>query len=186
MENHSKEAMMIRRISFLLALGLATSACQPQAPSGEVVEDREVSPIAGAWRVVAVEDVTSEGEVTEIPTHESMVIFTDRYYSIAFSMGDRASLPFAERWAPTDAESLDRFGVMVVNTGIYQITPTTVVTSPLFALTPEFIGGAAEHEYTLEGNLLTLTATSVTSFDDVSLPQTTDDAVRILHLERIG
>ena len=176
---------MIRRCSFLLALGLATSACQPEAPPGEVVEDRGASPIAGAWRVVAVEDVTSDGEVTEIPTHESMVLFTDRYYSMAYSYGDHVSLPFAERWTPTDEESLDRFGLIVVNTGIYQITPTSLVTSPLFALTPEFIGGAAEHEYTLEGNLLTLTATSVTSFDDVSLPQTADDAVRILHLERI-
>jgi hypothetical protein len=176
---------MIRRYVPILAVALAVPACQSDVPPGEIVADRDVSPIAGAWRVMAVEEVTAEGEVAAIPTHESLVLFTDRYYSMAYSLGDRASLPFAERWAPTDAESLARIGAMVVNTGLYQITSNTLVTSPLFALTPEFIGGEGEYEYTLEGNALTLTTTTITSFDDVPLPLAEVGGTRVLRLERV-
>ncbi len=169
----------------LAGLSLALASCQPPDRADDSSQATETSPVEGAWRVTAIQEVSADGEVTETPTYESLVLFADGYYSIAFSLGDAPSQFFAERWAATEEESSARFQNIIVNTGTYELTGSSVVTEPLFALVPEFIGGVATYDVSVVGDELTLTAVNIVSDDGVQLPIFVQGGQWVLQLARM-
>ena len=172
------------RFVFLL-LFLATAACQPQAPVEQAVPQPERAPLEGAWRFVGGESISASGETTAVSMQESVMLFTARHYSIARSTGEERTAPYAERWTPTDPEQLARMNSIIVNAGTYEATPSSLVTRPLFALVPEFVGGTAEYEYELSGDTLTLTTTNIVSADGIQVPFLAEGGRETLRLERI-
>ncbi len=172
-------------VLLVLLLFLGVAACQQQAPLEQAIPEPETAPLEGAWRFVGGQTVAASGETTEVTIHESLMLFTAGHYSIARSAGEERIPPYAERWSPTDTEQLARMNSIVVNAGTYEATESSLVTRPLFALVPEFVGGTAEYEYELSGDTLTLTTTNIVSADDVQLPLIANGGRDIYTLERI-
>jgi len=176
---------MPRPICGLLALSLLFLACQAPPPPEQDAVPEPTTALEGAWHMVAIQDVSATGDTTDVPVYENLILFAGHHYSIAFSRGDHRSEYWAERWNATDDELLDRFHLITVNTGTYELTDATLVTHPMFALVPEFVGGTAEYGVVLTGDQLTLNSSSVVSVDGVQNPQIAEGGYRIHRLERI-
>jgi hypothetical protein len=177
----------MRRGSSLLsmaALALVLAACQSRAPAEQPTAEGE-RPLEGAWRIVGAQSVAASGKASDNPTQESLVLFADGHYSIAVAFGDKRVAPYAIRWRGTDAERLARISSIVVNAGTYEATPSTLVTRPLFALVPEFVGGSQEYQYELSGNRLTLRQSNLVSSDGVQNPDIVKGQRTVYTLERI-
>jgi hypothetical protein len=66
--------MKSARIAFAaFIIGLVACSEQPA---------KQPDPLNGAWRLVAMHLIFEDGKRVEIPTHESLFIFADGYYSI--------------------------------------------------------------------------------------------------------
>jgi hypothetical protein len=111
-----------------------------------------------------------DGKRVEVPSHESLFIFADGYYSIGYAFGEAGSAPYAERWHPTDSEKLNRFGSVIVNAGSYRITDSQIEAHPLFALAPEFVGGTGVFSSAFAADTLELTWEHSIAFDGLKYP----------------
>ena len=176
---------MCKRAFLLLVLFLGVIACGPQAPVEQVDPVPVLSPLHGAWRGLDIQTVTATGEVTEVDMQENLLLFTEGYYTIAYSSGDERFPPYAARWAATDEEKVARIDSIVVNGGTYDVTGSTLVMRPQFAITPGFVNGRSEYEYEISGAALTLTLTNVVSSDDIQLPAFADGGRIIYRLARL-
>jgi hypothetical protein len=127
-------------------------------------------PLNGAWRLVAMHLVFADGKSVEIPAHESLFIFANGYYSIGYAFGDRGSVPYAERWHPSDSERMARFSSIIVNAGSYRLSGSRLDAQPLFALAPEFVGGKGVFSYAFKADTLDLTWERSIAFDGLEYP----------------
>ena len=127
-------------------------------------------PLNGSWRVVTMQLVAADGTTTDLPAHESLLIFADGYYSIGYAFGGERPAPYAERWHPTDVERIKRFRSILVNAGTYRIDGDRLVARPLFALAPEFVEGRGEFTFRFVGDALELTWEKSFAFDGLEYP----------------
>ena len=79
---------------------------------------------------------------------------------------------FEERWVPTDAEKIQRYGEIVVNSGTYTVGGESSITlRPTVSRVPEFMGGGTMlAEYRVVGDTLWYTQVDEYSFDGVQTP----------------
>ena len=77
---------------------------------------------------------------------------------------------FAERWNPTDAEKIELFNSLVVNSGKYEIEGSTLTAHPIVARIPDFVGGKLICEYHIEKDTMRLKFVDEYSFDGVQAP----------------
>ncbi len=161
------------------------AGCQQQAPQEEPELASESPSVEGAWNLVGMEIVSADGEVTQVPTYENLMLFKDGYYSMALSRGDHKSPYFSERWGATEDEQLDRWSLIIVNAGTYEVTESELITRPLFALVPEFVGGTARYSYELTEDQFALTVTGILSADGAENPQFIDGSTWVYRMERI-
>jgi len=166
--------MKFARIAFAgFMVGLVACSEQPADP---------LTPLNGAWRLVAMHLIFVDGKRVEVPAHESLVIFADGYYSIGYAFGDSASPPYTERWHASDSEKIDRFGSVIVNAGSYRLRGAQLEAHPLFALAPEFVGGEAVFSYAFAADTLELTWERSVALDGLEYPSR--GAVTLLRLVR--
>lgn len=177
-----------------LLLVLPFSACQSAESSAETpsadatVAQRttaSASPLAGVWRLVAIQDVESDGNTVDVTPQESLFLFTDEYYSMGYSFHESPSPVFAEPWSPTDSEMRDRFSSLVVNAGTYELTGSELVLRPEFALWPIVINSEATIEYELVGDELTLVYVNHVGGGGVAHPFYETGGRYVLRLERV-
>lgn len=151
------------------------------------------NPLIGVWKVIRI-DVDSKpgikpytGQVETNPDPlPSQFIFTQNHYSIVWMSGKQAMRTFATRWQPTDAEKLQRFGEVGINTGTYEHEEGRITVYPVVARIPEFIGGRMSYDYTWSGENLVMTLRDEYTFDNVPAPWTLESGVQIrLTLARI-
>ncbi len=114
--------------------------------------------------------VFADGKRIDVPTHESLFIFAEGYYSIGYAFGDAGSAPYAERWHPSDREKIDRFGSVIVNAGSYRLSGSQVEAHPLFAIAPEFVGGEGVFSFALVADTLELKWERSIAFDGLEYP----------------
>jgi hypothetical protein len=158
-------------VAFLV--GVVACSGQPASPP---------DPLNGAWRLVTLHLVFADGKRVEVPSHESLVIFADGYYSVGYAFGEAASVPYAERWHPSDSEKVDRFGSVIVNAGSYRIRDSHLEARPLFALAPEFVDGEGVFSFAFAADTLELTWERSIAFDGLEYPSR--GAVTLLRLVR--
>ena len=101
---------MYKRACLLLPLFLGVIACGPPPPVEQVDPVPILSPLHGAWRGLDIQTVTAAGEITRVDMQENLLLFTEAYYTIAYSSGDERFPIYAERWAATDEEKVARDG----------------------------------------------------------------------------
>jgi len=154
--------MKLTHIAFIgLLAGLVACSKQSAGPP---------DPLNGAWRLVAMHLISVDGKRVEVPTHESLFIFADGYYSIGYAFGDGRSVPYAERWHPSDSERIARFSSVIVNAGSYRLRGSQLDARPLFALAPEFVGGEGVFSYAFAADTLELMWERSVAFDGLEYP----------------
>jgi hypothetical protein len=133
--------------------------------------DREKSAreIVGVWQVKGIARQGDSGQMGDKP-FPSIFIFTPRHYSMVWVFGVEPQQSFAERWNPTDAEKIERFNSMVVNSGTYEIEGSTLTAHPIVARIPDFMNGKLICEYHIENDIMQLKFVDEYSFDDVQAP----------------
>ena len=71
---------------------------------------------------------------------------------------------------PTPDEMVVQYETIIVNTGTYEISGSTVTFRPIIAKSPGFVGGQATAEFQVEGETLTLTFQTIVATDGTSAP----------------
>jgi hypothetical protein len=178
----------------IVVLALVLTGCQPAEDSASLSQNAETSAevektpeeaLAGAWKVVAIQDIAADGTITDYTPQESFVLFTEDYYSMAYAEGEERFQMFSERWTPNEAEQVERFSSLTVNAGLYHVSGSQLVVKPQFALYPEVMTGTSEIEYELSGDTLTLTYVGQVSGDGVEGPFYEGGAKYVVQFERL-
>ena len=147
----------------LAGLVAGAVACSPRSAAPR-------DPLQGAWRVVSMHLVAPDGGSTELPVRESLCLFANGYYSINYTFGAGASVPYQERWHPSDTEKVARFSSMIVNAGSYRLSGSRLDARPLFALAPEYVGGQGIFSHALRADTLELTWEQSIASDGLEYP----------------
>ncbi len=155
---------MLRRLFLIVPMAICLGGCPPQQAVSST------STVEGAWRLVALTSISVNSDTTAVPLQESLVLFANGYYSMAYATGTQRSPFYATRFTPTDEESLARMKTMTVNTGTFEFTDSTMTLRPQVARVPEFVGGFAEHRYALHGDTLMLHWGRTVGEDGVEAP----------------
>ena len=130
------------------------------------------SDLIGVWRVSRV-DFNTSGSIRANPSpHPGQAIFTRSHYSLTWIPGETNMREFQNRWIPTDAEKIQRYGEIVVNSGSYTVDQDSLVTlRPVVSRVPEFMGGGKLiYGYRIRGDTLLLTSLDEYSRDGVQAP----------------
>ena len=121
----------------------------------------------GAWSIVEVQTVKSNGTRTTVFPKEGVAIFSGKDYSFCWTSHDFKS----RSWALADSVKLNRFNQSIVNTGTFTLKDSILTTNSVFAMTPMFSnGGVAKFKCSFSGDTLILRGLSVFSSDNISHP----------------
>jgi len=152
------------KVSFFVMMALvAMTSCQQTIPGAR-------SPIEGVWEVVELKIVGPEGETTNPAPQPNLYFFSLRHYSMVWIPGSEPRKASARTWFPTDDEKIRNFDTIIVNSGTYELTDTTLVTHPTVAKTPEYVGGRSVYTYRVEADTLWMTMVDIYSSDGVQDP----------------
>jgi hypothetical protein len=146
-------------LALVATFGLLVTTCQKA--------DRQQQGPEGVWKIDEIKTVDANGQTTDMNVQRSLVIFRDGHYSFVFTFGDGLRKLAAEHWYPTDAEKIDAFNTLVVNTGTYELTESRLVFRPLAAKAEEFAGGHYGCDYRIDGDTLYLIETESVSVGGV-------------------
>ena len=154
-------------LAVLVVLFVAPAYGGQASPEGASAADA----LVGVW---SVETSTSgNGESSGDPAQRGLYIFTKGgHYSAIFSTGTEARPRAAAHFDATDGEKVAQYNTIIVNSGTYEVSGSTITTKPMIAKAPEFVGGSETTDFEIAGDMLTLTDGSTTSADGVSLPPT--------------
>jgi hypothetical protein len=154
---------MKRMVPVLLAVLSLSANCG--GPS-----DPKCALLAGAWKIVESRSVWDGGERVNTAPQPSLVIFTDRHYSISQVPGSSPRQPSVKTWFPTDQEKIQDFNTVIFNSGTYEKTDSILTIHPITAKTPEFMGGKAIYRIKILRDTLWMTATDIFSYDGIRDP----------------
>ncbi len=162
-----------------LTLGvLAITACGDQAAQEEPAAP--ANPLLGVWSMTAI--TADDGTMIE-PSQPGLFIFTEDHYSAVYSLGADPRPLSATAFAPTSDEMIAQYQTIIVNTGTYDVSGSTITYRPMVAKSPEFVGGHSTMDYAIDGNTLTLNSTSVVSADGMSPPTGGSETIRLRRIE---
>ena len=160
---------------------LVTSASCGQAPAPVPAEpSAPANPLHGVWSMSAM--TPGGGGATIDPSQPGLFIFTEGHYSAVYSLGADPRPLSAVGFNPTSEEKVAQYDTIIVNTGTYEASGSTITFRPMVAKSPEFIGGHSTMDFQINGDVLTLTVQSVVAADGVSPP---DELAESMTLRRI-
>ena len=161
---------MSSRLRSLLAnavlLGLIGTAACGQAPPGE--PEAPVNPLQGVWSLTASDP--GDGSPAIDPSQPGLYIFAEGHYSAVYAPGAEPRIPAEISFQPTAEEMVAQHESIIVNTGTYAISGSTVTFRPIIAKSPGFVGGQASSEFRVDGDTLTLTWQTIIGEDGTSAP----------------
>ena len=116
-------SLRLRWLSSLAALValLLTVACQQTPPSEPASPANE---LVGVWSLTAV-DPGDSSPVIE-PSQPGLYIFADGYYSAVYAPGTDPRIKSEVSFQPTPEEMVAQYESIIVNTGTYEISGSTV------------------------------------------------------------
>jgi len=150
----------------LFVVGVATSC--GQAPETEPATPTSTNPLQGVWSVTAIDP--GDGSAVIDPSQPGLYIFARGYYSAVFAREAKARVPAATAFSPTPEEMVAQYESIIVNTGTYEISGSTVTFRPIIAKSPGFVGGQSTSEFETSGDVLTLRETSTVAADGTAAP----------------
>ncbi len=133
-------------------LGLmVTVACQADPP---IEATATANPLQGVWSLTASDN--GDGSPVIDPSQPGLYIFVEGYYSGVYAPGAEPRVPAEITFQPTADEMVAQHASIIVNTGTYEISGSTVTFRPIIAKSPGFVGGHATAEFRVDGDMLTL------------------------------
>lgn len=153
--------MKIKPIVFLIVIAFSAIAIAMSFTT------KNKHSIVGAWRIVEVKTVKTDGTYSSVSPKESEAIFMGSYYSLCWTSHD-----FKLRsWQVADSVKLSRFNQSIVNTGTFTLKDSILTTKAAFAMSPMFSnGGVAKFKCSFQGDTLVLKGLSVVSSENISHP----------------
>ncbi len=169
-----------RRGVFGLALliVLVAATAYPQAPPlpGAAL----AHPLVGVWSVATQTPPTG---ATIDPSQPGLWIFTKGHYSAVYSIGAEPRPHAASDFNATDEEKVVLFDTIIVNSGTYEVSGSTIRLRPMIAKSQEYVGGRSTMDFEIAGDVLTLTTRSVTSAGGVSPSDASGSSMTLRRIE---
>ena len=140
----------MRRLIGITLLGLFALAVTvySQSPAAR-------NPLMGAWRVAEIADATGPSITNPQP---GLYIFTRQHYSFVRINGTRPLPAYPSNDKATDAEKVQVFNSLYLNSGTYTVTANMLATKASVAKSAFAIGGPGnQYEFTVTGDTLVLT-----------------------------
>ena len=148
---------------------IVTLACgQSTAPAPAPTPVEPANPLQGVWSQTAVDP--GDGSPVIDPSQPGLYIFVEGYYSAVFATGTEPRVLAEIAFQPTPEEMVAQHESIIVNTGTYEISGSTVTFRPIIAKSPGFAGGQSTSGFEIEGDTLTLTDQTVVAADGTSAP----------------
>lgn len=151
--------MKMLNICFFITFSLVLSCAKVAIKIGQE--------LGGAWKVVEIRVKTTDKEFINSQPQPGLFLFTQNHYSMVWMPGDDPPKDFAHTWHPSDEEKVKSFNSIIVNSGTYQYTDSTLTTIPAVAKTPEFINGSATYSYQLKKDTLYMKLIDTYSHDGI-------------------
>lgn len=164
----------------LLFLLTIASCSQSQAPADLAERTAPVDPLHGVWSMT---QMTPSGGPTVNPSQPGLFIFTEEHYSGVYSLGEDQRPRSAASFSPTAEEKVAHYDTIIVNTGTYDASGSTITFRPQIAKSPDFVGGQSTADFQINGDVLTLTIQSVVSVDGVSAPDAAGSSMTFRRVE---
>jgi len=118
---------------------------------------QNINPLLGSWKMQKITWIGKDKSYPIEKAQSGIYLFTANSYSIAWTPTKEPRVPFINLSKPTDAEKIAGFSSVVFNAGSYTFTDKTVTTKAYIAKVPGFEGGIQYYNYSIGGNILTLT-----------------------------
>jgi len=158
-------SIRLRWLSGSIALAaLLIVVTRQQAGSSEVAS--LATDLVGVWSLTAVDP--GDGSPVIQPSQPGLYIFAQDYYSAVYAPGSELRVKSATSFQPTEEEMIAQYETIIVNTGRYEISGSTVTFRPVIAKSPGFVGGYQVSTFRIAGDTLVLTADTLVSVDGVS------------------
>ncbi|MCH8948692.1 MAG: lipocalin-like domain-containing protein [Acidobacteria bacterium] len=151
----------MKTLSLLVTLITLTAFTGPAMAEPTV----PTNPLLGVWSMTTM---TPGGGETIDPSQPGLFIFTEAYYSAVYTLGADPRPLSVAAFNPTSDEMVAQHDTIIVNTGTYEASGSTITFRPMVAKSPEFIGGHSTMDFQINGDVLTLTVQSVVAADGVS------------------
>lgn len=151
--------MKILYICFIAALFFVVSCTKSTI--------QNVHDLSGAWKVMEIRVKTPDKEFLNSQPQPGLFLFTRHHYSMVWMPGNEPPKDFAHKWYPSDEEKIRSFNSIIVNSGTYRYTDSTLTTTPIVAKTPEFIGGSATYTFHLKKDTLYMKLIDTYSHDGI-------------------
>ncbi|MFC2084117.1 lipocalin-like domain-containing protein [Bacteroidota bacterium] len=130
-------------------------------------QEKKKNPVEGVWVITEIKTDGPDYNYFNPTPQPSLIIFTEKYYSMVWMPGDKPPVDNKKKWYPTDEEKINSFNSIIVNSGDYIIRDTTIITYPKVAKTNEFIGGSATYSFEFVDDTLLLKLLDTYSHDGV-------------------
>ena len=152
--------------------GQAPAPAEPTAPA---------NPLHGVWSMTTM--TPGGGGATIDPSQPGLFIFTEGYYSAVYLPGADPRPLSAAGFNPTSEEKVAQYDTIIVNTGTYEASGSTITFRPMVAKSPGFIGGHSTMDYQINGDTLTLSVTSTVAADGASPPDGFETSMTLRRLQ---
>jgi hypothetical protein len=123
--------------------------------------------IRGVWEVIGITTETQQQSFENLQPLPGLMIFTSDFYSMVWMPGRERVPDNAKIWQPSDQEKVAQFNAIIVNSGKYYLRDSLLITEPVVAKTPEFIGGEATYYWITIGDTLKLQIAEILSHSGV-------------------
>ena len=142
--------------SFLAAslLSCQTKTSSEKEPSSNVKSNN--SPIQGSWEIVE-SNFTGKDTSRAYTPFRSILIFTDKFYSVAIARVDRPSWPKIPKGEKVSYDNLtNAYDNFVSNAGRYEITGDSIIYHIIVAKSPNYMNDTKNYSqaFVLDGNKL--------------------------------
>ncbi len=121
--------------------------------------------LEGTWVVTSLQ--SSDGAAID-PAGPGQFIFLDGRYSAVYTVGVTERRKSEKAFDPTEEEIVEQYNTIIVNSGTYQVEGNELTLRPFVAKSPEFIGGSATMEFSVDGDTLTTKFRQLTSANGIS------------------
>jgi len=113
--------------------------------------------LTGTWSLTEVKTTGSKGRT--ISNAPGLLLFTGNHYSRLYIASDQPRKPLEDQSKATAAELLAVWGPVVVSSGTYEISGSTVTLRPIVAKNPEVMapGAIGVYSFKVEGDKLSMT-----------------------------
>ncbi len=152
------------KTSIVLLCSILFTACQNNKPTAHK------NPLLGSWKMQKVTWISQDKSHPIENAQAGVFLFTSNSYSIQWTPTKEARIAFVNLSQPTEKEKIAGFTSVVFNAGSYEYTDKTVTTTTYIAKVPGFEGGKQFYNYSINGDVLTITMYDET-YPDGSKPE---------------